>query len=129
LFGLCKSMWVIELLVNLPSPHPRALTRPSTLKVLRVRKCGLTPPFVVFTFRLVVESIKELGGASTIDLLTIKKIIYNFRVQSVASILRGEQISLNFLDINQIFKLPPQGIIVHVWETYNEKWSKYFGGK
>jgi hypothetical protein len=28
LFGLCKSMWVIELLVNFSSPHPEATTSP-----------------------------------------------------------------------------------------------------
>jgi len=33
LFGLCKSVWIIDLLINLPSPHPRALMCPSTLKV------------------------------------------------------------------------------------------------
>jgi hypothetical protein len=42
LFGLCKSLWIIELLVNLPSPHPRAPTRPSTFKVLWTREHALT---------------------------------------------------------------------------------------
>jgi len=66
LFGLCRCMWVIELLVNLPSPHPRASTRPSTPEVLQTRKCVPTPsPFAIFTFGLVVRSIKELGGVST----------------------------------------------------------------
>jgi len=33
--------------------------------VLQARECALTPSlFVVFTFGVVVESIKELGGAS-----------------------------------------------------------------
>jgi hypothetical protein len=65
LFGLCRSMWVIELLVTFPSPHPRVPTRPSTPKVLRAREHTLIPyPFVVFTFRLVVESPKEFGGVS-----------------------------------------------------------------
>ncbi len=63
LFGLCRSVWVIYLLVNLPSPHPRALARPSTPKVLWVRERAPTPSFfVVFTFGLSVESIKEFGG-------------------------------------------------------------------
>jgi hypothetical protein len=66
LFGLCKSVWIIELLVNLLSPHPRAPSHPSTPKVLRTREHALTPfPFNVFTFGLVVESIKELGGVSS----------------------------------------------------------------
>jgi len=32
LFGLCRSMWIINLLVNLSSPHPEAPARPSTPK-------------------------------------------------------------------------------------------------
>jgi hypothetical protein len=62
LFGLRKSLWVIDLLVNLLSPHFGALARPSTLEVLQARECTLTPsPSIVFTFGLVIESIKELG--------------------------------------------------------------------
>ncbi len=34
LFDLCRSVWIIDLLVSLPSPHPKAPTRPSTPKVL-----------------------------------------------------------------------------------------------
>ncbi len=34
LFSLCKFVWVIELLVNLPSPHPGALAHPSTFEVM-----------------------------------------------------------------------------------------------
>ncbi len=67
LFGLCRSMSIIDLLVNLLSPHPRAQTRLSTLEMLQARKSAPTPfpfPFIVVTLRLVVESIKELGGAS-----------------------------------------------------------------
>jgi hypothetical protein len=63
-FGLCRSMWIINLFITRLSPHPRAPTRPFTLEMLRVREC--TPTFfpsVVFTFRLAVESIKEFGGA------------------------------------------------------------------
>jgi hypothetical protein len=50
LFSLCKSVWIIDLLVILPSPHPEALARPSTPKMLWTREC--TPTlylFVVFT--------------------------------------------------------------------------------
>jgi hypothetical protein len=64
LFGLCKSMWIIDPLVTRPSPHPKAPTRPSTPKMLRARECTPTPPSVVFTFGLLVESIKEFGDAS-----------------------------------------------------------------
>ncbi len=51
LFGLCKSVWVGELLVNPPS------------LILELQHTP-TPFFVVFTFGLIVESIKEFGGAS-----------------------------------------------------------------
>ncbi len=64
LFGLYKSMWVIDLLVNLPSPHPRVLTRLSTPEMLWAKEHAPTPLSVIFAFGLVVESIKELGGAS-----------------------------------------------------------------
>ncbi len=53
------------LLINLPSPHPRAPTRPFTPKVLQARECAPTPSLsAVFTFGLAVKSIKELGGVS-----------------------------------------------------------------
>jgi hypothetical protein len=65
LFGLCMSMWIIDLLVARPSPHLEAPTCPSTPEVLRTRERTRTPyPFVVFTFRFTIESIRELGGAS-----------------------------------------------------------------
>jgi hypothetical protein len=41
LFGLCRSVWVIDLVVNLPRPHPGALARTSTPKVLWARECAL----------------------------------------------------------------------------------------
>jgi hypothetical protein len=66
LFGLCRSMWIIELLVTLPNPHPGAPTHPSTPKMLWARERAPTLyPFIVFTFRLAVEFTKEFGGAST----------------------------------------------------------------
>jgi hypothetical protein len=65
LFGLCKFVWIIELLANLPSPHPEALACPSTFEVLWIKERTPTPfPSDVFTFGLTVESIKELGGVS-----------------------------------------------------------------
>jgi hypothetical protein len=49
LFGLCRSMWIIDLLVTLPNPHLRAPTHPSTLEVLRAREHTPTPyPSIVF---------------------------------------------------------------------------------
>jgi hypothetical protein len=54
-------------LVICPSPHPGALARPSTPEVLRTKECTTIPyPFVVFSFGLAVESIKEFGGVSQI---------------------------------------------------------------
>jgi len=66
LFGLYRSMWVIDLLFNLSTPHHRVLTRPFTSKVLRAKEHAPIPFFcVTFTFGFAVESIKELGGASS----------------------------------------------------------------
>ncbi len=66
LFGLCRSVWIIDLLVNLPSPHPGVLARPSTPKVLQAKEQAPTPfPSVVFTFGLTIESTKKLGGCVT----------------------------------------------------------------
>jgi hypothetical protein len=56
---------VIDVLVNLPSPHLVTPTRPSTPKVLQAKERTPTPsPSIIFTFGLVVESIVELGGVS-----------------------------------------------------------------
>jgi hypothetical protein len=66
LFGLYRSMWVIDLLVNLPSPHHIILTCPSTPKVLRAKECAVIPSLcTIFTFGFAIESIKELGGVSS----------------------------------------------------------------
>ncbi len=49
------------MLVNLPSPHPGALARPSTPEVLQARECIPTlSPSVVFTFELMVSSSMSL---------------------------------------------------------------------
>jgi hypothetical protein len=53
------------MLVTYPNPHLGALARPFTLEVLQTKE--RTPtfyPFVIFTFRLEVKSIKGSGGAS-----------------------------------------------------------------
>jgi hypothetical protein len=50
LFGLCKFMWIIDLLVTLSSPHLGAPTCPSTPTVLWAKERVTTPyPSVVFT--------------------------------------------------------------------------------
>jgi hypothetical protein len=67
LFGLYRSVWVIDFFVNLLSPHPGAPTCASTPKVLQAKEHAPIPFLsVVVTFGLTVESIKELGGASRI---------------------------------------------------------------
>ncbi len=49
LFSLCRSVWVIESLVNLTSPHPKVPACPSTLEVLQARECALIlSPSIVF---------------------------------------------------------------------------------
>jgi hypothetical protein len=62
LFGLYRSVWVIELFVNLCSPHPGALARPSTFEVLRTKERAPIPfPSVVFIFGLAVSPSRSLG--------------------------------------------------------------------
>jgi hypothetical protein len=42
--------------------------------MLQAKECAPTPcPFVVFTFKLIIESIKELGGASAYSKKNVKK--------------------------------------------------------
>jgi hypothetical protein len=36
-------------------------------KVRQARECAPIPPFIIFTFGLTIESIKELGGVSIVD--------------------------------------------------------------
>jgi hypothetical protein len=49
LFGLCKSMWIIDSLVTLPNPHPRAPTCPSTFEVLWAKECTQLLLFLLFS--------------------------------------------------------------------------------
>jgi len=65
LFGLCKSMWIIDSLVTRFSPHPRAITHSSTPKMLQAKEHTPIPyPSVFFTFGFAIEYIKEFGNAS-----------------------------------------------------------------
>jgi hypothetical protein len=69
-------MWVNELLVNLPSLISKLQHAPLPPEVLRANERAPTPsPSVVFTFGLLIESIKELGGVSLS--------IYNRNVTSI----------------------------------------------
>jgi len=50
LFSLCRSMWIIDLLVIRSSAHPRVLACPSTFEMLVGReRTPIRYPFVVFT--------------------------------------------------------------------------------
>jgi len=65
LFGLCRSMWVIDLFVTLFSPHPEALPRPSTPKCYELKNIPQLLILSLFSpFGFIVDSIKEFGGAS-----------------------------------------------------------------
>jgi hypothetical protein len=62
LFGFCKSVWVIDLLVILPSPYPITPARSSTLKVLQTRECTRTSHFfVMFTLDSHLNLLRNLG--------------------------------------------------------------------
>jgi hypothetical protein len=64
LFGLCMSVWIIDPLVTRPSPILKLQHTPLPLKCYELGSALQTPfPSIVFTFGLVVESIKEFGGA------------------------------------------------------------------
>jgi hypothetical protein len=93
LFGLCRSVWVIDLLVHLLSPHHKAPACPSTSKVLRAREHNPTPsPSIVFTFWLAVESIKELGGVSlvlSIIFFTLYFVPHKIMNQKLSNISKG----------------------------------------
>jgi len=50
-----------------PSPHPEVPARSSTFEVLWIKEHTLIlSPYIVFTFRFEVESVKEFGGVSFI---------------------------------------------------------------
>jgi len=61
-FDLCRSMWIIDLLVIHPSPHPVAPTHPSTPKVLRTKKCPPIPSLsIIFTLNSHLHLSRNLG--------------------------------------------------------------------
>jgi len=51
------------MLVNCPNLNPGAPAHHSTPEVLQAKERTLTPSSFIITFELIVESIKELGGA------------------------------------------------------------------
>jgi len=64
LFGLCRSMWIIDPLVIHLSPHLRAPACLSTSEVLWATEHIPIPSSIVFTFGLAFETYEEFGGAS-----------------------------------------------------------------
>jgi hypothetical protein len=65
LFGLYKSMWIIDPLVTHHSPHLEAPTHPSTFKVFWAKECTPTlSSSIISTFGFIFESFKECEGAS-----------------------------------------------------------------
>jgi len=59
LFGLCRSVWIIDPLIIHLNFHFRTSARPSTHEVLWIREHTFTfSPSVVFTFGLTIESIQ-----------------------------------------------------------------------
>jgi len=76
LFGLCRSMWVINLLVILPNPYLEALAHPSTPEVLWTEERTFNSSFFrCFHLGLTFKSIKELESASLLNLMTSFKIL------------------------------------------------------
>ncbi len=60
-----RSVWVIDLLVTLPSPYPGAQARPSSFEsVVSQGTCPNSLSSIALTFKFAVESTKEFGGAS-----------------------------------------------------------------
>ncbi len=91
LFGLCRSMWVIELLFNLSKSHPGAPTGPSTPEVLRSKKHAPTPsPFDVHIW---TQSWVHLGAWGCV-MKDLVKVSYYLGIQ----ILRAKILKTISLD-------------------------------
>ncbi len=64
LFGLCRFMWVIELLDNLPGSHLGAPACLFIVEMLQAKNHAPTfSPSIIFTFRFVVSPSRSLGDA------------------------------------------------------------------
>jgi hypothetical protein len=64
LFGFWRSVWMIEMFVNQPNPIPKLQHTPLPPKCYEPRSVPQLRYLSMFTFGLVVESIKELEGVS-----------------------------------------------------------------
>jgi len=72
LFGLCRSMWIIDLLVILFSPYPEALAHPSTFEVPQTRKCTLIfHSSAMFTLDSHLSLLRILGVCQTWSLTNV----------------------------------------------------------
>ncbi len=77
---------------------------PLYLKVLQTKKCDPTPsPSVVFTFRLTIESIKELGGVS----LNALSIIYEAIPTSLWGINEREMANIEAVRLPMLYIVIP----------------------
>jgi hypothetical protein len=144
LFGLCKSVWVTELLVNLPSPHPGAPACPSTPEVQRARERAPTHfPSIVFTFGLVVSPSRSLGvrhdmfpiGFSSIIKTCLSNIKFQFGVFVITTYLGFHfQYCLLFfvhdfddLPLNPIVAVNSSHHLIHlISQSIVQKWNKLF---
>jgi hypothetical protein len=79
-------MWVIDLLVNLPSPDPEALAHPSTPEMLWAKECTL------------IESIKELGGAS----LKVDEIIMSYKLLDTKWKFQDRKITMEEMQVELV---------------------------
>jgi hypothetical protein len=65
LFGLCRSVWVIDLLVTLPNPISKFWHAPLPPKCCEPRNMPQLLILLLFSpFGFALESIKEFGGVS-----------------------------------------------------------------
>jgi hypothetical protein len=78
LFGLCRSVWVIGLLIILLSPYPRAPTCPCTPKVLWAKESNPTLHYsIVFTWDSHLSLLKNLGVRHHRVCLSVEHILIN----------------------------------------------------
>ncbi len=62
LFDLCRSIWIIDLLVICFNPHPEFRHALFTFEVLWTKECTSSSFSFVFIFRFAFESCKQFGG-------------------------------------------------------------------
>jgi len=73
--------------------------------VLRLKECAPTPsPFIVFTFGLIVESIKELGSASKRMIIVVTYSQFNSNIRVFYVFLGFKKNTLKYFIRRPIFK-------------------------